>query len=211
MMRFKINSEQIKLLIFDCDGTLIDSMRAHYDSWCEIYTTAGKEFSDYTTFMNELAGRSSKNTIKILNEKLGYHLDPETIATHKSKSFIEKYVHKVKPIAKVVQIAQDYYGKIPLVVASGGGAEVVNASLRVAGIHELFAKIITAEDVTRCKPSPDIFLAAAEQVNITNYCECLVFEDAMIGIQAAQAAGMQYVDINTLAEDPIDTKIWSWR
>lgn len=209
-MLFKINPNCIKLLIFDCDGTLVDSMGAHYDSWCEIYAELGKKFYNKDEFMHQLAGRNAESTVKIVNEKLGYNLDPRLIAIKKDESFANKYVHQIKPISKVVQIAKDYFGKIPMVVASGGGEVVVNASLQAIGIRELFCKVITAADVTRCKPFPDIFLAAAKHLRINNYTECLVFEDAPVGIEAALNAGMQFVNINGLSEEPILSNNWSW-
>jgi len=209
-MRLHINLDLIKLLIFDCDGTLVDSMGAHYDSWCEIYAEHGKKFYAKEPFMHELAGRNGLNTVTIINEKLGYEFNPNSLAAKKDESFAKNYVHQVKPISRIVQIAKDYHGKLPMVVASGGSSGVVNASLKAIGIHELFLKIVAAEDVTRCKPFPDIFLAAARHAQITNYAECLVFEDAVIGIEAAKKAGMQYIDINTLKEKPISNDYWSW-
>lgn len=209
-MQFNINLNYIKLLIFDCDGTLVDSMGAHYASWCEIYAEFGKQFVDQASFMHELAGRNAVSTVKLVNEKFGYHLDPMLVAAKKDQSFAEKYVHQVKPIQKVVQIAKNYYGKVPMVVASGGSSAIVNASLQTIGIRELFAKVVTAEDVARCKPFPDIFLAAALQVPITNYSTCLVFEDVPIGMEAALKAGMQCVDINVLGEKSIHSDYWSW-
>jgi HAD superfamily hydrolase (TIGR01509 family) len=101
-----------------------------------------------------------------------------------------------------VRIARAAHGRIPLAVASGSDAAIVHESLRIIGIHDLFAAIITPADVARGKPAPDMFLHAAHLMGVPP-AECLVFEDGQLGVEAAQAAGMQYVFVPTeLQEDP---------
>lgn len=183
-----------KLLIFDCDGTLFDTMSAHYDAWCEAYQDMGYEFCDKEFFLQHLAGISSKETVAFLNDKCGYKIDYTKIVRNKEELFLNKYICQISPIESVIAIAKKHYGKLPMVVASGGEAVAVNMMLDAAKIKNLFNYIVTIEDVKNCKPAPDIFLKAAELVNV-NPANCLVFEDSNAGFLAAQRAGMNYVDV----------------
>lgn len=208
-MRFIIDLSKIKLLIFDCDGTLVDTMPIHYDAWNHAYLEQGKKFYSKETFFLELAGMDSINTVITTNKKFNYAITPSEIIPRKEALF-DAYALQAKPIETVVQIAKDYHHKLPMVVASGGNFATVNVTLKNAGIHHLFKKIITAESVTKCKPDPDIFLEAAKQMGIKNYSHCLVFEDSLHGLEAAKRAGMNYVDIHTLDKNKIINQHWSW-
>jgi HAD superfamily hydrolase (TIGR01509 family) len=98
----------------------------------------------------------------------------------------------VEPVHDVVALVHAYHGKVPLAVASGGHRDLVERTLVVLGISDLFDAVIAAEDYARGKPHPDPFLKAAERLRAEPQ-HCLVFEDTETGVQAARAAGMAWV------------------
>ena len=179
-------------LIFDSDGTLVDSMPLHYQTWREITQKEGTHFPEQLFY--DLAGVPSDKITEILNEKFGYHMDPQKIAETKEQLFLEKYLPHATPIEPVVAIAKTYKGKLPMAVATGGIPAVVNSALKAIGMDGFFDAIVTSEDVAHGKPAPDTFLEAARRLKIEpEYC--MVFEDSDMGIEAAKRAGMVAVDI----------------
>lgn len=182
----------IQGLIFDSDGTLVDTMPLHYQTWQEITEKEGAHFPEQLFY--DLAGVPSDRLAEILNEKFGYHMDPKKIAIDKEQLFLEKYLPRAAPIEPVVAIAQKYKGKMPMAVATGGIPAVVNSALRSIGLDGFFDAIVTSEDVAHGKPAPDTFLEAARRLQVEPEF-CLVFEDSDMGLEAANRAGMAAVDI----------------
>jgi HAD superfamily hydrolase (TIGR01509 family) len=175
--------------IFDCDGTLADTMPTHYKAWL---TALGDHASDFPEAMfYELGGVPTARIVEILNERHNYHLPVEETVTHKESLFLEMS-HEIAAIEPVIALARQYYGQKPLAVASGGHRRIVMNTLRALGIAELFQAIVCSEDYQRGKPSPDPFLEAALRLNVAPE-RCLVFEDTATGIAAATAAGMRSV------------------
>jgi beta-phosphoglucomutase-like phosphatase (HAD superfamily) len=105
-------------------------------------------------------------------------------------------LHLVKAKKPVVMVARPFHGRVPLAVASSGTRRPVVGALQAVGIAELFHAVVTAENVRRTKPAPDLFLAAAESLGICPLA-CIAFEDTDGGITAAAAAGMRIVDVRT--------------
>jgi beta-phosphoglucomutase family hydrolase len=182
----------IQGLIFDSDGTLVDTMPLHYQTWRDITEKEGTHFPEQLFY--ELAGVPSDKITEILNEKFGYHMNPQKIAVEKEQLFLEKYLPKATPIEPVVAIAKKYKGKLPMAVATGGIPPVVNFALKAIGMEDYFDTVVTSEDVEHGKPAPDTFLEAARRLNV-NPQYCMVFEDSDMGIEAAKRAGMEAVDI----------------
>jgi beta-phosphoglucomutase-like phosphatase (HAD superfamily) len=106
-------------------------------------------------------------------------------------------IAQVEPINTVVGIARDYYGKIPLAVASSGTRRIIEQVLDHLGIRRLFAAVVTMEDVLKQKPAPDIFLEAARRIGVPPQF-CRAYEDTDLGMQAIRAAGMEAVDVREL-------------
>ncbi len=183
-------------LIFDCDGTLVDSMPLHMEAW----KTAFKKHNTYFNedFLFSLKGMKEIEIIDLYNKKINTSLDPQQMVNAKHKFFIEN-INSVKPIEQIVQIAKLYYGKLPLAVVSGSVSKIVNLELKALGILNLFKVILTADDPYKPKPSPDIFLAAASILNLDPKF-CLVFEDGDAGLEAASRAGMETIDIRKYIE-----------
>jgi len=175
--------------IFDCDGTLADSMPTHYRAWQAALKEHSADFPEAMFY--ELGGTPTPRVVEILNERHGYNLPVEDTVNRKEAIFME-LSGEVAAVEPVVALAKEWYGKKPLAVASGGHRRVVLATLRGLGIANLFQVIVTSEDYLRGKPHPDPFLEAASKLGVRAE-KCLVFEDTQIGIAAATAAGMASV------------------
>ncbi len=175
--------------IFDCDGTLADTMPTHYKAWVTALGEHARDFPEALFY--ELGGVPTARIVEILNERHGHTLPVAETVEIKERLFLE-LSHEVAAIEPVVALARKYHGVKPLAVASGGHRRIVLTTLRALGIADLFQTIVCAEDYQRGKPSPDPFLEAALRLHVAPE-RCLVFEDTATGIAAATAAGMQSV------------------
>ncbi|CAN5499591.1 HAD-IA family hydrolase [soil metagenome] len=186
-------------VIFDCDGTLVDSMPMHYDAW--EYALAKSGFAHPFTHQRHYgnAGMPIPATVAQLNAEFGTNLDADRINADRAV-YLRKHHPTAGPVLPVVDFAGSLAGKLPMAVASGSDREIVDDSLAHLGIAHLFPVVVTPEDVApgRGKPAPDMFLLAAERMDV-DPARCLVFEDGHNGILAAQAAGMQTVFVPTPA------------
>ncbi len=181
-------------LIFDCDGTLTDSMPVHYVCWQKTMRLHGIEFSEERFYA--LGGMPSDKIVELLAGEAGLSLDCALVAAEKEQAFLDT-LHLLQPIAAVVEIARDNRGKRKMAVASGGFRHVIEKQLRQVGIYDWFDALVTAEDTPRHKPEPDVFLEAARRLGASP-SECLVYEDSDLGIEAAQRAGMAWIDVRTM-------------
>ncbi len=190
-MKEIVIGSDIKGLIFDCDGTLADSMPLHMDAW----KGAFKQFDTYYNedFLFSLKGMKEIEIIDLYNKKFNMNIDPALMVNTKHEFFM-KNIEAVKPIEEIVKIAKSYYSKLPLAVVSGSVGKIVKTELKVLGILNLFEFVLTADDPYRPKPDPDIFNAAALKLRLSPG-ECLVFEDGDAGLIAAEKAGMKRIDI----------------
>ncbi len=175
--------------IFDCDGTLADTMPTHYRAWQTALGAHAESFSEAMFY--ELGGVPTARIVEIMNERHGLELPVDATVAHKEAIFLE-LSPQIAAIEPVVELARRFHGVKPLAVASGGHRRIVMNTLRALGIVDLFDAIVTAEDYQRGKPSPDPFLEAALRLDVRPEA-CLVFEDTATGIAAATAAGMQSV------------------
>jgi len=185
--------------IFDCDGTLADSMPLHYKAWCEALQEHECDFPEALFY--EFGGIPTERIVELLNERHGHSMDPVETARQKEELFL-KLIPQIAPIEPVVSIVNELYGTGPMAVASGGRREIVTKTLTALGILQKFDAIVGAEDTLRGKPFPDPFLLAAERLGVEPG-RCLVFEDTGTGIKAAEAAGMKWV----LVPPPKRTKL----
>lgn len=181
----------IRALIFDCDGTLADTMPLHYEAWQETMAPLGSVFP--TELFYRTAGMQNSQIVGLLNNKLGLQLDPQTIAADKESRF-ERKLSAVRPVEPVVALAKKYRRQMPMAVGSGGELPMITKILASIGMDNFFDTVVTAEQVPHGKPAPDIFLEAARRMNIEpQYCQ--VFEDADSGLEAARQAGMAVFDV----------------
>ena len=186
--------EPFSALIFDCDGTLADTMPGHFAAWVAALRAGGGDISEKQFY--SLAGVTSAAIIEILNREHGYTLEINETVDRKEQMYVNA-LHDIKEITAVADIARAYHGKVPMAVASGGLRSVVHATLDTVGLRSLFDAVVTADDVTHGKPAPDIFLKAAEMLGVAP-SGCIVYEDGDPGIVAARAAGMRVIDVRVL-------------
>lgn len=188
-MKLQIPDGEFDAYIFDCDGTLADTMPLHYKAWCAALAEHCAEFPEALFY--ELGGVPTERIVEILNERHGHQMPVAETARYKEKLFVEM-IPEILPIEPVVAIVKECYGKKPLAVASGGHRGIVTKTLTALGIADKFEAIIGAEDYVNGKPAPDPYLEAAKRIGIAPE-KCLVFEDTQTGIASATAAGMKSV------------------
>ena len=190
---YRVEEDELEALIFDCDGTLVDTMPAYYKSWTMINEKYGLELSEERFY--SLAGVPVKDIIKLMIDEAGKTGSLTVDEVFKSKcEFGERAIAEVGTprIECVCDVARKYKNKIPLAVASSGNREHVLSSLRDNGILDLFDAVITCEDVSNPKPAPDIYLLAAKRLGV-DPTKCRGFEDGEVGMQSLRAAGMEAV------------------
>ena len=180
-------------VIFDCDGTLVDSMPAHFEAWCDALALYGANGVLREDVFFAMGGRPSHDIVMEINDLYGLKLDPESIALAKRDSYYKR-IGSITLIDEVAEFAQSLRGHVPMAIASGSTRRVVEKTLQLLGVSDWFDEVVTSEDVAEGKPAPDVFLYAAKLLGV-NPLKCLVLEDAPPGILAAQRAGMQVVAI----------------
>jgi len=183
-----------KALIFDCDGTLADTMPNHYKAWAASLQSFGADLTEENFY--RMGGWPNKAIIDDLNREFGYGLDIERTQEDKERRYIE-LLHSVQEIEAVADIARAHHGQVPMAVASSGMGQVVHQTLTTTGLISLFGVIVTADDVTHGKPAPDLFLLAAERLGAAP-ADCIVYEDGDPGLEAARRADMRAIDIRVL-------------
>lgn len=186
---------ECEALIFDCDGTLVNSMPVHFSAWRNTLGKHGFELTEKRFY--SLAGQPTWRLVEMLAEEHGATVDVRAVAHEKEQDFV-RLLHLVHPIESVIQIARENVGKKKLAVASGGWRDITRMQLRHVGILDWFETIVTAEDTERHKPEPDVFLEAARRLGVAPGA-CLVYEDADLGIEAARRAGMAWVDVREMS------------
>ena len=181
-------------LIFDCDGTIVDTMPIHYAAWCSTTAEHGLEFSEERFYA--LGGVSPFEVLRKLSEEQGVNIDSDAVTFQKEAKYME-LIGDAAEIPEVMQIVRENHGNIPMVIASGGTHETVEGILQHCGIRHYFDAIVTSQDVENPKPAPDTFLEAARRINVAPE-KCRAYEDADMGIKAIVAAGMEPVDVRDM-------------
>jgi beta-phosphoglucomutase family hydrolase len=184
----------IRGLVFDCDGTIADTMPAHYRAWVQALGEHGVEFPEAMFY--EMGGIPTPKIVELLNERHGHTMPVMETALYK-ESLFEKFIPEVMPIEPVVEVIRAYDGTLPMAVATGGFRHVCFKTLDALGLRDKFQAIVAAEDVKNGKPAPDVFLEAARRLGVDSKL-CMAFEDANLGVEAATAAGMTVVDVRKL-------------
>ncbi len=180
-----------KGLIFDLDGTLADTMPIHYIAWKNAAAKYGIDFT--TDLFSQLAGIPLYPTVEKLNQIFGKTIDPKEMGDLKEEEF-ENNMHLTPEIKVVTDLVRKYHGKIPMAVGTGGSRRLSLKSLDIIGLSGYFDILVTSEDVSNFKPHPETFLKCAELMGVAS-SDCEVFEDGLLGIQAARTAGMMVVDV----------------
>jgi beta-phosphoglucomutase-like phosphatase (HAD superfamily) len=184
--------------IFDCDGTLADTMPLHYRAWSETLALKLGRPSDFTEPMfYRFGGMPARQIIERLNHDYGYNLAVEQTAHDKEMRFVE-LLPGIGPIQEVIDVLNRLPSGTKVAVATGGLTEIVRDTLRHIGLEvgpaEKIKFLVGSDQVKHGKPAPELFLRAAQLLGVDPR-RCLVFEDAEPGFLAAQAAGMDYIDV----------------
>ena len=181
-------------LIFDCDGTIVDTMPIHYAAWCSTTAKHGLVFPEDRFYA--LGGVSPFEVLRMLSEEQGIEIDSEAVTFQKEAKYME-LIGDAGEIPEVMQIVRENHGKIPMAIASGGTHETVEGILQHCGIRHYFDAIVTSQDVENPKPAPDTFFEAARRINVAPE-KCRAYEDADMGIKAIVAAGMEPIDVRDI-------------
>ncbi|MBV9887892.1 MAG: HAD-IA family hydrolase [Acidobacteria bacterium] len=190
-MKLKLPAGRFAAYLFDCDGTIADSMPLHYIAWKSALSKWNCDFDEKLFYA--WGGMPTAKIISTLNERHGLNMVVETVCTEKENLYYE-LLPQLKAIAEVVEHINAQHRRIPFAVVSGGTRESVVASLTAVKLLDKFDVLVCAGEYKKGKPDPEPFLLAAEKLEV-NPKECLVFEDTEMGIQAATAAGMASVRV----------------
>jgi HAD superfamily hydrolase (TIGR01509 family) len=184
--------------IFDCDGTLADTMPLHYQAWNETLTKkVGPNHAFTESLFYHFGGMPARAIVQRLNRDFGYNLPGDDFAHEKEMRFIE-LLPGIGPVQEVIDVLNKLPAEAKVAVASGGLTEIVRETLKYLGLRigpaEKIKFLIGSDQVSKGKPDPALFLRAAELLGVDPK-RCLVFEDAEPGFLAAKAAGMDYIDV----------------
>ncbi|GLZ62912.1 MULTISPECIES: HAD family hydrolase [Micromonospora] len=177
--------------LFDCDGTIVDSMPLHYVAWQRALAEWGCEFPEDLFYA--WGGRPTADIIVALNEQQGLAM-PVAAVVERRESYYQELLPQLAAVPEVLAHIHDAHRRVPFAVVSGSTRASVTASLDALGLLDRFDVLVCADDYTRAKPDPEAFLLAARQLGVPPE-SCLVFEDTDLGIQAATAAGMASVRV----------------
>ena len=181
-------------LIFDCDGTLVDSMPLHWRAWDTVCQRHGINFAEERFYA--MGGVPSKKILGMLKAEQGLNFDTAQVSREKEEAYLP-LMREVKLIEPVAEIARAHHGKIPLGVATGGRTQFIRPLLEGLGVMDWFDALVTSDDVENPKPAPDTFLKAAALMGVPAE-DCRAYEDTDLGMEAIRAAGMEAVDVRTL-------------
>jgi HAD superfamily hydrolase (TIGR01509 family) len=190
-MKLKLPEGSFKAYLFDCDGTIADSMPLHYQAWKQALAEWQCDFGEKLFY--EWGGMPVVEIISSLNKRDGLNMPVETVGRRKEQLYYQS-LPQLQPVPEVLEHIEADHGRIPFAVVSGSTAESVTASLVALNLLDRFNTMVCAGDYTKSKPDPEAFLLAAARLKV-NPKDCLVFEDTEMGIQAAKAAGMAWVKV----------------
>lgn len=189
-----------RALLFDCDGTLVDTMGLHRIVWHQIFGRYGFDITDewWEEYANVAVGPFVRAVVPDADDAL-----VEQLLDEGNRLFLEA-LHLLEPIEHVVGVAHAFHRRLPMAVVTGGFREVVVPSLDVVGITGLFDHIVTADDVVDSKPAPDLYLRAMGLLGL-GPDDVVVYEDSEIGMESARAAGITaIIDIRRAGASPSD-------
>jgi len=190
-MKLQLPPGTFQAYLFDCDGTIADSMPLHYVAWSKALAEHRCEFSEDLFY--DWGGVSVAEVIQRLNAEQGLNMSVEEVSNRKESFYLEN-LRQLKAIPEVLEVIEANYGRIPFAVVSGSTRESVTASLATLNLLDRFDALVCAGEYEKGKPDPEAFVIAAAKLGVAPE-SCLVFEDAAMGIQAAAAAGMASVKI----------------
>ncbi|GAA4199233.1 fructose-1-phosphate/6-phosphogluconate phosphatase [Streptosporangium oxazolinicum] len=178
-------------LVFDCDGTLVDTASANESAWRT--ALAGWQVDLDPAWYRARTGLSADRLLAELETETGAELDYQAVRAAALDAY-QWLIHTVTPHRPVSAVAEAHRGRVPMAVASGGARQAVEETLRVTGLRPLFDTVVTRDDVRYGKPAPDVYLLAARLLGVAPYA-CVAYEDTDEGVASALAAGMTVIDV----------------
>jgi beta-phosphoglucomutase family hydrolase len=190
-MKLKLPEGRFGAYLFDCDGTIADSMPLHYKAWKRALGEWNCNFEEDIFYA--WGGMPVAEIISTLNKKEGLDMPVEAVA-HRKEALYYELLPQLQAVPDVLEHIEAGHGRIPFAVVSGSTRESVTASLAALNLLNHFDTMVCAGDYAKSKPDPEAFLLAAARLGVAPEL-CLVFEDTEMGIQAAKAAGMASVKV----------------
>lgn len=186
--------DQYQGLIFDMDGTLLDTEPVHAHAWRTALAKHNINLTD--DILITINGSPTTFIGAKLVEHFNMDIEPQQLVKEKI-AIVEEILLSNSTTLPLVDIVKAYYGKKPMALGTGSNRYFVSKLLEHFGLTHYFDAIVTSDDVKHHKPAPDTFLKCAELIGIKPE-HCVVFEDANFGVQAALAANMAVVDVREL-------------
>ena len=190
-MKLRIPQGDFHAYLFDCDGTIADSMPLHYIAWKQVLAEWNCDFEEKLFY--EWGGWPVMKIISTLNQERGLAMPVETVA-HRKEGLYFELLPQLKAVPDVLEHIEAKHGQIPFAVVSGSALDSVTASLATLHLLDRFDALVCAGDYKKSKPDPEGFLLAASRLGVVPE-RCLVFEDTDMGIRAATSAGMASVKV----------------
>lgn len=184
--------QQAKGLIFDLDGTVANTMQNHFTAWRKAVTPYGIDFN--ANLFRSLTGMPRIATILKLNELFGTNMDTKKVGSVKATHF-KTLVDLTEEISVVADVVRKYHTILPMSIGTGSTKLGAKKTLEIIEMQQYFNTVITSDDIEKPKPHPETFLKCANLMGVSPK-DCVVFEDGILGIQAAKEAGMMVVDVN---------------
>jgi len=195
-MKLTLPPGDFRAYLFDCDGTVVDSMPLHYIAWKQALGEWGCTFDEDIFYA--WGGKPGAEIVAALNQMQGLAMPAQAVA-HRKENLYFDLLPELRPVPQVLEHIEAQKGRIPFAVVSGSTRESIIKSLTSVQLLDRFEILVGSEDYARSKPAPDAFLIAAERLGVAPK-DCLVFEDTAMGIQGATSAGMVSVRVPSPSE-----------
>lgn len=180
-------------LIFDMDGTLVDSGQLHEFTWTATLNRYGIPVDG--PLMRSLAGVPTRDTLELLVKKFDCKAQASADEMNEFKErCVRDNMHRYVQATALIDVVKKYHGKKPMAIGTGANTAEARMVLEQCGLAQYIQVVVGADQVRNGKPAPDTFLRCAELLGVDAH-QCVVFEDSKFGLQAAAGAGMAGIDV----------------
>ncbi|WP_106409497.1 HAD family hydrolase [Streptomyces odonnellii] len=199
-----MSASQLPTVIFDLDGTLVDSEPNYYEAGRQLlaqYGVTGFDWEHHTRFI----GIGTRETLETLRAEYGIDAPVDDLLAEKNRLYLERVHASTEVFPQMRKFVERLHTEgVPMAVASGSSRAAIDMALSSTGLDAYFTATVSAEEVAHGKPAPDVFLEAARRLGAAP-ARCVVLEDAGPGVVAANAAGMRCIAVpyvRATADDP---------